>query len=62
MSSIRAEEPAETPKKNNRISDEDTLKFLTLCIKHSDICKVRFVIWENHQKLSVSPDQLGSCC
>ena len=32
----------ETPKKNNRVSDEDTIKFLILCIKYSDNGKVKF--------------------
>jgi len=42
MSSAGVEEPMETPKKNNRVSDEDTIKFLILCIKYSDNGKVKF--------------------
>lgn len=42
MSSKGVEKSTETPKKGNRISEEETVKFLILCIKYSDNGKVRF--------------------
>lgn len=41
MSSVASGESAATPKNNNRVSEEDTIKFLISCIKHSEYGKVR---------------------